>query len=151
MKTLSIWFTVGVLTSVISTVGCGEEDGGVDGPPWSCHYDQEMTGPDGKGCYEYDASVPEEEARAACEVHKVGGVLNVPQNRTLRGGPCDLDDVSGYCSCSCSALPGKEYIQYKELYVDDPSADCVMDPDEINSIYGCEEMVGGTYTCTVQD
>jgi hypothetical protein len=157
MKRLLMFFTLGMLSLCFFVVGCDEDDqnqggdGDMDGPPWSCHFDQDMTGLGAKGCYEYDESVSEDDARAACQVHKIGAVLDRAENRVLRGGSCDLELVSGFCVCSCHPLPGREYLQYKEEYTDDPSLDCVMDPDEINSIFGCEENVGGAYTCTIAE
>jgi hypothetical protein len=154
MKRHLVLLMIGIIGICFVAIGCDEDDDqgeGVDGPPWSCHYDQDMTGSGAEGCFEYDESVSEEDARAACKVHEIGAALDLAENRVLRGGPCDLDMVSGFCECACYPEPGVEYLQYKELYIDDPGLDCVMDPDEINSIFGCEENVGGTYICTIVD
>jgi hypothetical protein len=156
MKRHLVLLMIGIIGICFFIVGCDEgedRDDGVDGPPWSCHYDQDMTSDGAKGCFQYDESVSEEDARAACKVHQIGAALplDMAENRVLRGGPCDLDMVSGFCECECYPVPGVEYLPYKELYIDDPAADCVEDGDEINSLLGCEENVGGSYTCTISD
>ncbi len=153
MKRQLIGLVIGMFGLGFAVTGCDEEDTdpGVEGPPWSCYFDQDMTGPGAKGCFEYDESVSEEDARAACRIHKIGAVLDMADDRVLRGGTCDLEKVSGFCTCDCYPLPGREYLQYKDLYIDDPAADCFMDPEEINSVFGCEENVRGVYTCTISE
>jgi hypothetical protein len=160
MKRFSIWLTIGMLGLGFSVIGCDEEgeDEGVDGPPWSCHFDTNMPGQMLKGCFQYDDEVTEEEADTACDDHRISGQIHMVENPKLKGGPCDLDRVSGYCVVPVASgdipgppLPGKEWIQYKDEFLEDPILDCRLDGDEIGSVTGCEVMSGGVYTCTVTE
>ncbi len=152
-----------MLTLSFIVVGCEEEDNGTDGPPWSCYFDTNLTQTWLKGCFQYDDSVTKEEAEAECATHQIGGMMDMAENRTLKGGPCSIDRVSGYCEVptdctrgSCPPLPGKEWTQYRDAFyeMDAPYGDCITEQDDlidnlIGGGFSCsrEDMAAGTYTC----
>jgi hypothetical protein len=132
---------------------CSEFEGGAI---WSCYYDTDITMDDvmRKGCFQYDESVAEEEAAAECATHQIGGQQPMAYNQTLKNCPCLLDQVSGYCivdvDCgapSCPTLPGKEWTQHLDDFLDNPYVDCDATEDTpIGAGEGCG-WAAGTYTC----
>jgi len=101
------------------------------------------------GCFEYDDSVTEADARADCNEHKMGGVIDV-SGEAFGGGGCDTTLFSGYCVDPDAQEPGKEYTGPNKNFVDDLLGDCdETNTDQFASAAACVAFAAGEFTCIV--